>query len=313
MSCSLCVAVVRRDYQVAIATYQWTSFVFVAVMPKQWSGFRWNAATFRRVWASLAESRAADLELSTLRLRSRADLGAVMSKLDVDRVDPRLQQGLLASGEPVGLGALIHETSIQISESTVTFEPLPHLSRALLGERVSLRVDRPFYFLLVEPKTGLILVMGQVTDPTPPSQLARVSLQAPGSMPAGRAPALTFVLCLEPKGRMMLFDQPPAVALHDPSGMAEALAAAIAKGPVLSHWARLIPHARAVVAADRELSFQALNARCNQLARGESPQAPRIFRRRCRRCAPVRRPVETTDTSDDPAPPRRRLCDRPTP
>jgi long-chain acyl-CoA synthetase len=38
-------------------------------------------------------------------------------------------------------------------------------------------------------------------------------------------------------------------------------------GTVLSLWARLVPHARALVAADRELTFLALNARCNQLAR----------------------------------------------
>jgi non-ribosomal peptide synthetase component F len=66
----------------------------------------------------------------------------------------------------------------------------------------------------------------------------------------------------------MLVDQPPAVAFPDPSGIAEALSAAMATGSVVSLWARLIPNARAVVAADRELSFLALNARCNRLARG---------------------------------------------
>jgi serine protease inhibitor len=162
MACSPCLAVVRNDYQAALANYHGTSLVLVAVMPKRWSGFRWDAANFRRVWASLADPRVASLELPTLRLRSREDLGAVMRKLDIDR----LQQGLPASGEPVGLGALIHETSIRISESTVHDEPSPHLSKALLGERISVRLDRPFYFLLVEPKTGLVLLIGQVTDPT---------------------------------------------------------------------------------------------------------------------------------------------------
>lgn len=143
-----------------------TSLVLVVVMPTRWAGFRWNAATFRRVWASFANARVAELELPELRLRSREDLGAVLSRLDLDLIDPRLQQGVLASGAPVSVGALIHEASIQISETAVSFEPFPDLSRALLGERLFLRVDRPFYFLLVEPKTGLILLMGQVTDPS---------------------------------------------------------------------------------------------------------------------------------------------------
>jgi serine protease inhibitor len=167
MICSPCFAVFRNDYQAAIANYRGSaSLVFVAVMPKRWKKFRWNATAFRRVWASLAQSRVADLELPTLRLRSRENLGAVMTKLDLDVVDTRLQQGLLASGEPVTLGALVHEASIQVDQTTVLFEPLPKLSRELLGERSSLRVDRPFYFVLVERRTGLVLLMGQVTDPT---------------------------------------------------------------------------------------------------------------------------------------------------
>jgi serine protease inhibitor len=165
--CSPCIAVVRPDYQAAFANYhgRGESLMFVAVMPKRWSDFRWNAAAFRRVWASLAHSRVAELELPRLHLRSRQDLAAVMTKLDLDPADLQLQQGLLASGEPVALGALVHETSIQIDETTVLFEPLPSF-RKLLGERISVRIDRPFYFMFIEPKTGLVLLMGQVTDPT---------------------------------------------------------------------------------------------------------------------------------------------------
>lgn len=64
----------------------------------------------------------------------------------------------------------------------------------------------------------------------------------------------------------MPIEQSPSVL--DVSGVAEALSAATLQGTVVSLWARLIPSARAVVAVDRELSFTALNARCNQLARG---------------------------------------------
>lgn len=184
MLCSPCTAVIRDDYQAAIANYRGSgSLVFVAVMPKRWSRFRWNEAAFRRVWASLADARVAELELPKLRIRSREDLGALMTKLDVDLADTRLQQGLLASGEHVSLDALVHEASIQIDHTTLHFEPSPTLSRELLGETISLRVDRPFHFVLFEPKTGLILLMGQVTDPT-----ANVGREASsrGTSPVGR-------------------------------------------------------------------------------------------------------------------------------
>lgn len=165
--CSPCVAVSRNDYQAAFASYRGrTSLVLVAVMPKRWRDFRWDAAAFQRVWTSFADARVAELELPKLHLRSRADLGAMLTKLDVDLADAQLTKGLLASGAPVVLDALIHEASVQVDETTVAVEHSPTLSRKLLGERVSLRVDRPFYFALVEPRTGLVLLMGQVTDPT---------------------------------------------------------------------------------------------------------------------------------------------------
>jgi serine protease inhibitor len=165
--CSPCSAVFRDDYQAAFANYRGnTSLMFVAIMPKRWRGFRWNAEVFRRVWATLPDARVAELELPKVHLRSRVDLGAMLTKLNVDLADAQLTKGLLASGVPVPLGALIHEAFMQLEETTVLAEHSPALSRKLLGERVSLRVDRPFYFALVEPKTGLILLMGQVTDPT---------------------------------------------------------------------------------------------------------------------------------------------------
>jgi serpin B len=163
MACSPCTAVSASDYQAAIANYRGNaSLAFVAIMPKRWREFRWNEAAFRRVWADLAHVRVAVLELPKVHQRSRADLGALMTKLDLDLVDPK---GLLASGEPFSAGALVHEASVQIDETTLVVEHSPSLSK-LLGERLSVRVDRPFYFLLVEPSTGLVLLMGQVTDPT---------------------------------------------------------------------------------------------------------------------------------------------------
>lgn len=68
--------------------------------------------------------------------------------------------------------------------------------------------------------------------------------------------------------RTMLIDEPSPLPIDDPSGVAEALSAAMLNGTVISLWARLIPNARAVTAVDRTLSFLVLNARCNQLARG---------------------------------------------
>jgi len=64
-----------------------------------------------------------------------------MSKLDLAMVDPRLQQGLLASGESIGVGAPIHQTSIQINEPNLAYEPSLHMTKELLGTRFSIRIE----------------------------------------------------------------------------------------------------------------------------------------------------------------------------
>jgi len=154
--CAPCVGFVRDDYQVGVAAYPGTPLKFVAIMPKQWTEFHWNKDMYRRVKESMAEMRVAEVALPKLRLRSRENLGAVMKKLAVDLLDSR----------PLGLGALIHESSVHLDQTSLPFDPSPHLSQKLFGKRLFLRFDRPFYFLLIEPNTDLILLMGQVTDPT---------------------------------------------------------------------------------------------------------------------------------------------------
>jgi serine protease inhibitor len=154
--CAPCVGFLGDDYQVGVAAYPGTSLKLVAIMPKHWSEFHWNKDTYRRVQESMAALRVAELTLPKLRFRSRENLSAVMKKLAVDLRDSR----------PLGVGALIHESSVDINETSLPFDPSPHLSEQLFGKRLYLRFDRPFYFLLIEPKTDLILLMGQVTDPT---------------------------------------------------------------------------------------------------------------------------------------------------
>jgi serine protease inhibitor len=107
-----------------------------------------------------------NLVLPKLNLHSRQDLGAILRKLELDPADPQLLQGVLASGEPLHLGVLVHETSIQISEIPLGSDYRSPAWNQILGETLYLRLDQPFYFLVVEPKSWLILLMGQLVDPT---------------------------------------------------------------------------------------------------------------------------------------------------
>lgn len=169
MAGSTCSAVFASDYQAAFANYEGTSLAFVMVVPKRWRTFRWDAAAFQRTWAALSTSRRTDLELPKFSLRSRKDLPGVLDALDLDLNDPQLFEGMLTSGEALSIDLAIHEAFIQVDE-TATEAAAATATTAVpisASEPVPVfRVDRPFYFALVELRTGLIVLMGQVTDPT---------------------------------------------------------------------------------------------------------------------------------------------------
>jgi serpin B len=173
MAGARCDAAFEDDYQAAYADYGGsTSIVFVVVVPKRWQGFRWNAAAYQRVWASLDDSREAYLELPRFSLRSREEeLSQALGKLGLRLGDPQLLAGLLASGEPLGIDAMVHEAFIQVDETSTEAAAATAITTTPVSDTRRepppvFRVDRPFYFLLVERRTGLVTFMGQVTDPT---------------------------------------------------------------------------------------------------------------------------------------------------
>lgn len=164
-----CSAVFSDDYQAAFAQYLGTSLVFVVVMPKRWREFSWDAAAFRQAWAALDHAQQAQLELPRFSLRSRKQLAGVLGTFGLRLGDPQLLSRLLASGEPVTVEPAIHEAFIQVDETSTEAAAATAIGAEAIAAYEPppvFRVDQPFYFLLVERKTGLIAFMGQVTDPT---------------------------------------------------------------------------------------------------------------------------------------------------
>jgi len=164
-----CSAVFGDDYRAAFAYYLGTSLVFVVVVPKHWQGFTWDAAAFQHVWAALKHPREAEFELPRFTLRSRKELEDALVKLGLHLDDPQLLQGLLASKEKTFIDVAVHEAFIRVDEISTEAAAATEITSVPEAEEEPLpvfRVDRPFYFLLVEQRTGLIVLMGQVTNPT---------------------------------------------------------------------------------------------------------------------------------------------------
>ena len=113
------------------------------------------------MWSAVKKAQKAELELPKFSIRTASDLAGVLNRLGIDLDDPELLSGVFESARPSFVGPAIHEAVIDVDESeteaaaATAVIDTPVSSTETPPKRV-FRVDQPFYFLLVERKTGLI-------------------------------------------------------------------------------------------------------------------------------------------------------------
>lgn len=167
LACTECSAVVLDDCVVASVGYPGEDGVrLVVVMPSDWGAFNWDAAMFRRVWQRQKTWRHARFAMPKFTVESSVDVREVLARLGVElqfvaSTASRSSRGLRRF-DVVG-----HSAGIRIEAAAVVFEPMVgQVADGLLPPPVPVVIDRPFYWALVERRTDLVLMMGQVTDPT---------------------------------------------------------------------------------------------------------------------------------------------------
>jgi serpin B len=113
----------------------------------------------RDVWLFLPRFRVESLLLLLSALKSLGMRTAFGPDADFTRV----------SSEPgFQVGQIVHKTFVNVDESGT--EAAGATSSTFIGavyERVEVRVDRPFLFLIRDANTGTVLFMGRVVDPRP--------------------------------------------------------------------------------------------------------------------------------------------------
>jgi serpin B len=119
---------------------------------------------------SALEERTVDLSFPRFGLETHADLSTILAALGMPRAfDPGLADfsGITAS-EQLYISAVIHQANIDVDEKGTEAAAATAVVMRATAEPagpVTLRVDRPFIFLLRDVPTGAIVFMGRVMDP----------------------------------------------------------------------------------------------------------------------------------------------------
>ena len=106
-----------------------------------------------------------DLFLPRFQIMCSTDMKEVLSALGMKVAFDQSRADLSGiSSTPVWIGALQHTAMIEVDESGT--EAAANTFEAVSGDDHTFLADRPFFFAIQDDRTGLILFMGWVADPT---------------------------------------------------------------------------------------------------------------------------------------------------
>jgi serpin B len=117
------------------------------------------------------ESRPIDLAFPRFGIETAAQLAEVLRGLGMTSAfDPDLADfSGMTRAEKLFIAAVVHQANIDVDEKGTEAAAATAVGMATTGlpeDPVSIRVDRPFIFLLRDVPTGAVVFMGRVTDPT---------------------------------------------------------------------------------------------------------------------------------------------------
>jgi len=160
-----------------------SGYNMTVVLPKKKSGIAGLEKKLRtgadRPWEKPMRSREVVLTLPKFKIETRAVLSSWLRNMGVTEIFDSSTADLSGMGkhvspgqsEPLFIGEVYHRTFIRVDETgteaaaaTAAVAPASALGRP--PKPVIFTADHPFVFLIRTSKTGLILFMGRVTDPT---------------------------------------------------------------------------------------------------------------------------------------------------
>jgi serpin B len=154
------------------------SLAMTVIVPDDMAAFAAGLGTESLAWSdpftpivSALQAREVELALPRFGLETQADLSTILAALGMPRAfDPDTADfsGITAA-EQLYISAVIHQANIDVdekgTEAAAATAVVMGTTSVPVEAPVTMRVDRPFIFLLRDVPTGAVVFMGRVVDP----------------------------------------------------------------------------------------------------------------------------------------------------
>jgi len=152
--------------------YVGEALALTIIVPDDFADFegRLGADTFALVTAALAPHQV-DLAMPRFETETKADLADLLIALGMPLAfDPFMADfSGITTEEQLFISNVIHQANISVDEKgteAAAATAVVMRTTSAPGERVELRVDRPFLFVLRDVPTGAVLFLGRIIDPS---------------------------------------------------------------------------------------------------------------------------------------------------
>ena len=161
-----------NGWQAVELPYVGRQLAMTIVVPDDLATFErgFDAATLTAITGALTTYQV-DLTLPRFGIETRADLAATLAALGMpDAFDAgKADFSGMTTEDQLYISAVIHQANIDVDEKGTTAAAATAVvmdATAIPGKSVTLRVDRPFLFLIRDTQTGAVVFMGRVTEPS---------------------------------------------------------------------------------------------------------------------------------------------------
>jgi len=166
-------AFVEKDYSVVSLPYEGGNFAMMAVLPADFASFQttMNADLLNEILQKLTESHTmVHLTMPKFSFESSIDLGKTLPAMgmsdafDINNADFSGMTG----GKDLYISDVVHQAFIDVNEDGTEAAAATMVSMAptsMPGEAITLRLDRPFIYLIYNTQTNAIVFMGHVVAP----------------------------------------------------------------------------------------------------------------------------------------------------